>query len=277
MDVKLISYTLDALNLLLFTKNTRLRMEPGGLDEVRDWSFEKKMEELDYMLGTIQSSWEFVDFVFIVTDCSRAFTHQLVRHRVGFSFAQQSQRTVDMSGFSYVIPPELQGDNTRLYCDTMDTISDAYEEMVEEGEKPENARGVLPTNVVTAIVVKANLRSLAEAAKLRLCYRAQGEHREFMVRALAEVVAAFPWAEKFIKVYCAVHGSCAFPNHEGCPLKKHTYNPDTARAHGDDGEPDKPQAVLCNKAEIEKMWSEQFGNLERTTTVRETHGKKGDG
>jgi thymidylate synthase ThyX len=51
---------------------------------------------LDYISKTIRSSWEFVDYTFQITGVTRAFTHQFVRTRTG-SYAQQSQRSVDMS------------------------------------------------------------------------------------------------------------------------------------------------------------------------------------
>ena len=37
MKVSLISYTQDAIEILIFTKNTRLRMAPAGLDEIKSW------------------------------------------------------------------------------------------------------------------------------------------------------------------------------------------------------------------------------------------------
>ena len=50
--VKLVNYTSDAKNLLLFTKNTRLFDHDDSFDEIKNWSDEKKQEELDYMLKT---------------------------------------------------------------------------------------------------------------------------------------------------------------------------------------------------------------------------------
>ena len=98
MKVTLVNYTSDAKDLLLFTKNTRLMNVPNAYDMIKDWEEEKKQEELDYMLKTIKSSWEFIDYVFEIRDVTRAFTHQFVRNRLG-SYAQQSQRTVDMEAF----------------------------------------------------------------------------------------------------------------------------------------------------------------------------------
>ena len=79
MKVNLVNYTQDAKDLLLFTKNTRLMNVEDAYQEIKDWPEEKKQEELDYMLKTIKSSWEFVDYTFEIRDVTRAFTHQFVQ------------------------------------------------------------------------------------------------------------------------------------------------------------------------------------------------------
>ena len=106
MKVKLINATSAAVNLLLFTKNTRLMNDEDAYEKVSQWDDEKKQAELDYMLQTIRSSWEFIDYTFDIRDVTRGFTHQFVRTRQG-SYAQQSQRTVDMQGFGYYTPPRI--------------------------------------------------------------------------------------------------------------------------------------------------------------------------
>ena len=42
MKVKLVNYTSDAVNLLLFTKNTRLMDDDNALSKIKTWSEEKK-------------------------------------------------------------------------------------------------------------------------------------------------------------------------------------------------------------------------------------------
>jgi hypothetical protein len=39
----------------------------------------------------------------------------------------------------------------------------------------------------------------------------------------ARVIEVHPWAEDFLDVYCAAHGTCAFPRFgkTSCPLYKH--------------------------------------------------------
>jgi flavin-dependent thymidylate synthase len=198
MKVQLISYTDDAVNLLLFTKNTRLMNDDDAYSQIAEWPNEKKQEELDYMLQTIRSSWEFIDYTFNIRDVSRGFTHQFVRTRQA-SYAQQSQRTVDMSGFGYYTPPRIAENEVAkaLYDEAMRMINDSYQAL-REIVPAEDARGVLPTNIHTNIVAKFNLRTLSEMAKSRLSPRAQGEYQEVFKLMVSEVVAVHPWAEPFL-------------------------------------------------------------------------------
>jgi thymidylate synthase (FAD) len=46
-------------------------------------------------------------FNFIITGVSRSFSHEMVRHRAGMSYSQLSQRFVDESSCSFVVPDPL--------------------------------------------------------------------------------------------------------------------------------------------------------------------------
>lgn len=218
MKVTLLNYTQDALNLLLKTKGTRLKHD----DDPATWSEEKKAEHLAYMRDTIKSSWEFVDYVFQIEDVTRAFTHQLVRTRTG-SYAQEAMRVIDASGFDHMVPPSVLEADTPVHIiwdNCMDEIDFAYRELVEKGIPRQDARGVLPTNVLTNITAKFNLRSLHTMAELRLCTRTQGEYQEVFREMRRLVVQVHPWAEEFINVFCVNHGHCAFPRYgeAECPV-----------------------------------------------------------
>ena len=94
----------------------------------------KKDGHLDYMLNTIKSSWEFIDYTFDIRDVSRGFTHQFVRTRQG-SCAQQSQRTVDMTGFEYYTPERIIADGMakEIYDGTMEIINQRYQQLITAG------------------------------------------------------------------------------------------------------------------------------------------------
>lgn len=200
MKVSLISHTPEADVVLLFTKSTRLNMSPSLLDDIRSWPQERKLAELAYMANTIPSSWEFVDYVFLVEGVSRAYTHQQVRTRAA-SYAQQTLRVLDLSvGFDYVFTERNKADPNAMHIidEVITTIKIAYKRLLELGQPVEDARGILPTNVATNIVCKFNLRTLSELARSRTGGRTQGEYQQVINAMIDAALAVHPWAHQFL-------------------------------------------------------------------------------
>jgi flavin-dependent thymidylate synthase len=253
MDVTLLESTPNALDVLLFTKQTRLNMTPGMYDEVKSWPHERKRAELEYMLHTIQSSWEFVDYIFLITGVPRSFTHQLVRTRSA-SYAQQSQRIEqDGAGLSFAVPEKLAHGEEAIVLTFNEAIADAfanYELLVRQGADPQDAREVLPNATCANIVMKANLRTLHDFMLKRLCVRTQGMAQKVARDMRSEVIHIHPWAEPFLRVWCAFHGTCQFHNHPAskCPIKPHVFNPHTGSPYGLDG--GRPATL----PEIQHLW-----------------------
>lgn len=61
------------------------------------------------------SVFEHASMPFMVTGVSRSLTHELIRHRVGTAYSQESQRYVDAKDLRFVVPPLLAN-----HCDGMD-------------------------------------------------------------------------------------------------------------------------------------------------------------
>jgi thymidylate synthase (FAD) len=199
MKVTLIDYNQHAVEKLIFCKNTRLQMSASNMEEIENMSYEDKLEALEYIANTIKSSWEFLDFTFMIEGVSRAFTHQFVRNRMG-SYAQQTMRILDVSGFDYITGPSIQTEEQmELYHGTMATIAAAYDELIEQGVKIEDARGILPTNICTNIVVKYNLRTLSDMMASRSSSRTQGEFRLVIDAMYEAVIAVMPWLHMFLR------------------------------------------------------------------------------
>lgn len=227
MKVELLNHTQDALDLLLTTKGTRLAHD----DDPSQWPEAKKQEHLAYMRDTIKSSWEFVNYTFRISDVTRAFTHQIVRTRTG-SYAQEAMRVIDASGFGTLVPPSVLAHRTepengsgyrsaeQVWADIMADIDTAYDDLLSRGVPRQDARGVLPTNVLTSIVAQFNLRTLHNMGELRLCTRTQGEYQDVFREMRRLVVEVHPWTEEFINVFCVNHGHCAFPRYgeKECPV-----------------------------------------------------------
>src|SRR3954451_18894291 len=55
---------------------------------------------------------EHANYTLLLEGVSRSLTHELVRHRAGFAYSQLSQRYVDESEASFVVPPAVAGDET---------------------------------------------------------------------------------------------------------------------------------------------------------------------
>jgi flavin-dependent thymidylate synthase len=202
MKVTLLSYTRDAMDLLIFTKNTRLTMSPSGMDDISNWTLDRKYDELDYMANTIPSSWEFIDYVFMIEGVTRAFTHQLVRTRHA-SFAQQTMRVLDVSegdGWSYGTGPSIVDNHelNSMYSTGMKVIANCYKALVEKGAKREDARGILPTNILTNIVMKIDMRNFVDMIHKRSSPRVQGEYRQALDQMKAVVLDVHPWVAMFI-------------------------------------------------------------------------------
>lgn len=195
----------------------------------------EKIDSFVTMLGSVGhgSPFEHVSFTFGIEGVSRALTHQLVRHRIGASYSQKSQRYVTEGQFEYVIPPSINNnpEAKALFIKAMEEDQQRYDEIVallikdhieifqNEGQDEktakrnatkkaiEDARFVLPNACETKIVVTMNARALFNFFELRCCTRAQWEIRELADQMLACVKAVAPIIFKNCGPSC-VRGAC---------------------------------------------------------------------
>lgn len=148
---------------------------------------------------------EQVWFEFAIAGVSRAFSHQFVRHRVGISFEQQSQRYVTYKGgeFPHTIPKSVEradmGDAMRAHFAQAGAL---YEHMIEAGVPPEDARFLLPNATSTNFKVTVNFASLLHICDLRLCTRAQWEFRRVAALMRAEVARVAPDLGRYLQPKC---------------------------------------------------------------------------
>lgn len=111
--------------------------------------------------------------------CSRACSHQLVRHRIA-SYSQQSQRYVRMDDLPIIVPPTFTETEQRWtrFAKVMQDLQWDYSNALEAGIPAEDARYLLPNCVATQIVVTMNFRTLLHFFAERCCSRAQWEIRD---------------------------------------------------------------------------------------------------
>ncbi|HUT54233.1 MAG TPA: FAD-dependent thymidylate synthase [bacterium] len=145
-------------------------------------------------------------------NCSRGFTHELVRHRLA-SFTQESTRYVDESDFEVVLPPAADdpaamrltlplsaGGTVEAGLDEWLMLNEAVYRKLRSGDyrvaaaggethkgkpwRPEDARQLLPTGICAEIVVTANLREWRHIFALRCSKASHWEIRGVMCRLL---------------------------------------------------------------------------------------------
>jgi thymidylate synthase (FAD) len=139
------------------------------------------------------SVFEHASATFRVRGGSRAFTHQLVRHRL-CAFSQQSQRYVDERGFEVVKPGSIAAspEAERVFDDHVGRCREAYDELRKLGVPKEDARFVLPNAAESEIVVTANLRQWRHILELRGARTAQWEIRRFAIEVYRILVKFAP-------------------------------------------------------------------------------------
>jgi thymidylate synthase (FAD) len=172
------------------------------------------------------STIEHVVFTFAISGVTRTLSHQLVRHRVGVAFDQQSQRYVNYKRPAYMVPGTLEGAEPALrerYVEEMDDALRFYGELLAAGIPGEDARFVMPNATRTNLLMTINLRALIHVSGLRLCTMAQWEIRRLFQLIRHEVFAVSPFLGSFLAPKCVPLGYCdEAGNRDGhCPIRPH--------------------------------------------------------
>jgi len=177
------------VELLFITPNAEKLIESAGRTCYLSFGKQGKDTEKAFIKMLIKrghlSVLEHAYATFRISGVSRAFTHQLVRHRL-CSYTQQSQRYVDESNFNYVEPESVKNNAEAhsIFTEFMESAKKAYSELQKLGVKNEDARFVLPNAVETQIVVTANLREWRHIIELRGEPGAQWEIRKAAIEIL---------------------------------------------------------------------------------------------
>ena len=131
--------------------------------------------------------------------CDRAVGNELVRHRIA-SFSQESTRYCNYSQdkfenqLTFIEPCFFKSFDacSDMWSIAMVFAETAYNSMIKNGWKPEEARSVLPMSLKTEIVVTANLREWRTILKQRTSKAAHSQMREIMCPLLDEFKSLIP-------------------------------------------------------------------------------------
>lgn len=152
---------------------------------------------------------EYCNFVFGMSEVTRAFQQQITRHRVGISFSIQSLRQVDLTKkFTFRYPPGLTQDQEGEYLSTMMQIHNKYCKMLDDGIPIEDARSILPLNTCSNITMAINYRAVFEMANQRLCSTTQAEFQEVMLEMKARIMEVEPVLGQALRARCEYTQKC---------------------------------------------------------------------
>jgi len=174
--------------------------------EAEKISREKIREFIGERLKTGHASpLEQVVFWFAIANVSRSLSHQFVRHRIGISFEQQSQRYVKFKQdkLAFVMPESWERAGMREEFEgLLDKTSELYARALKAGIPAEDARFVLPNAAPTNFHVMVNFAEMLHICDLRLCVRAQWEIRKMVALMRAEIKRVLPEIAIFLQPKC---------------------------------------------------------------------------
>jgi thymidylate synthase (FAD) len=163
---------------------------------------------------------EHANYTLLLEGVSRSLTHELVRHRAGFAYSQLSQRYVDESEASFVVPPAAIGDESleeewraqieeaqRAYVALVERLMQRYGWVADRVHRRklarEAARAVLPNATETKIVVTGNARAWRTMLELRASEGAELEIRRLAVAVIRLLSCEAPGFFSDFEIYVA--------------------------------------------------------------------------
>lgn len=160
----------------------------------------------DNILGTVESGhgsvFEHATLNFVLHNVSRVLTHELVRHRVGVAYSQESGRycRINESGPGMYIPTCIANnpDALVIFEDAVDYVTVKIQALyqlfgiddlnfTEKKELTSAIRRIAPTGMANEIGFSANLRALRHIIGMRTSRHAEEEIR-FVFAKIAKIV-----------------------------------------------------------------------------------------
>lgn len=144
---------------------------------------------------------EHANYTFALRNVSRVFTHELVRHRAGAAFSQESLRYVRLTDIGFRVPPALEPvrDQVLSIVEQLEEFQVSAASALgidEEGipfhvkkEVTSALRRLAPIGLSTDIVFTANVRTLRHVIEMRTAPGAEEELR-LVFGAVARIMLA---------------------------------------------------------------------------------------
>jgi thymidylate synthase (FAD) len=192
-----------------------LIVEFGGRACYRSWEpglnanvTKVRTDQREYFANILRSAHgsvlEHANYSLALRNVSRVFTHELIRHRAGSAFSQESLRYVRLTDIGFRVPPALEPVRERVL-----SIVEQLEEFQvqaaaelgidEEGvpfhvkkEVTSALRRLAPTGLSTDIIWTANARTLRHVIEMRTAEGAEEELRLVFDKIARTMLAEAP-------------------------------------------------------------------------------------
>jgi len=177
-----------------------LLVEFGGRACYRSWEpglnpnvTKIRTDQREYFANILRSAHgsvlEHANYSFALRDCGRVFTHELVRHRAGSAFSQESLRYVRLTDIGFRVPPALEPVREQV----ISIVEQLEEFQVNAAQKlgidaegvpfhvkkevTSALRRLAPIGLSTDIIWTANARTLRHVIEMRTAPGAEEELR----------------------------------------------------------------------------------------------------
>ncbi|HEY2572247.1 MAG TPA: FAD-dependent thymidylate synthase [Solirubrobacteraceae bacterium] len=192
-----------------------LVVEFGGRACYRSWEpglnpnvTKVRTDQREYFANILRSAHgsvlEHANYSFALRNVSRVFTHELVRHRAGSAFSQESLRYVRLADIGFRVPPALEPVRERVLAIVEQLeefqVSAASELGIDEEGVPFHVkkevtsalRRLAPIGLSTDIIWTANARTLRHVIEMRTAPGAEEELRIVFDRIARTMQAEAP-------------------------------------------------------------------------------------
>jgi len=167
-----------------------------------------RTDQREYFANILRSAHgsvlEHANYSFALRNCSRVMTHELVRHRAGSAFSQESLRYVRLADIGFRVPPALEPARERVLA-IVEQLEEFQRSAAEElgidregvpfhikKEVTSALRRVAPIGLSTDIIWTANVRTLRHVIEMRTAEGAEEELRLVFDRVAAIMQAEAP-------------------------------------------------------------------------------------
>jgi thymidylate synthase (FAD) len=192
-----------------------LIVEFGGRACYRSWEpglnpnvTKVRTNQREYFANILRSAhgsvMEHANYSFALRNVSRVFTHELVRHRAGSAFSQESLRYVRLTDIGFRVPPALEPVREQVLAIVEQLeefqVSAAAELGIDEEGLPFHVkkevtsalRRLAPIGLSTDIVWTANVRTLRHVIEMRTAEGAEEELRTVFAEIASIMQAEAP-------------------------------------------------------------------------------------